>query len=109
MRLARRRSAAWGLEVLEDPTRPIVGELVTNAVRDSHGPIRLRLIRHEVLTVEVSDADVGSPPPQSARIVDENGRGLAMVARLSRRWGTRPVAGGRVLWAEADLAQPSGR
>ncbi|MFI1467083.1 SpoIIE family protein phosphatase [Streptomyces wuyuanensis] len=101
--------AAWGLEVLEDPTRPIVGELVTNAVRDSNGPIRLRLIRHEVLTVEVSDADVGSPRPQSARTVDENGRGLAMVARLSRRWGTRPVAGGRVLWAEADLAQPSGR
>ncbi|MFD7446061.1 SpoIIE family protein phosphatase [Streptomyces sp. NPDC059909] len=107
--LAAGQLAAWGLERLEDSTKLIISELVTNAVRHSDGPIRLRLIRHKVLTVEVSDADVSSPRPQSARIVDEHGRGLAMVAQLSSRWGTRPVAGGKVLWAEADLAHTSGR
>ncbi|MFF4902034.1 SpoIIE family protein phosphatase [Streptomyces sp. NPDC001068] len=101
--------AEWGLAGLEDSMRLIVSELVTNAVRHGAGPIGLRLIRHEVLTVEVSDADPYSPRPRSARNVDEHGRGLAMVARLSRRWGTRPAHDGKVLWAEVDLAHASGR
>ncbi|WP_351232118.1 SpoIIE family protein phosphatase [Streptomyces sp. NPDC002133] len=107
--LAAGQLAAWGLEALEGSMKLIVSELVTNAVRHSDGPIRLRLIQHEVLTVEVSDADICPPPMRSARPVDEHGRGLAMVAQLSRRWGTRPAQDGKVLWAEADLAHTSGR
>ncbi|MFJ4983001.1 SpoIIE family protein phosphatase [Streptomyces sp. NPDC088732] len=97
----------WGLEGLEESTKLIVSELVTNAVRHSTGPIGLRLIHHHVLTCEVFDTDVCSPHLRRARTVDENGRGLFLVAQMSRRWGSRSVTGGKVVWAEAELASAS--
>jgi PAS domain S-box-containing protein len=96
--------AEWGLEGLEDATKLIVSELVTNAVRHSTGPIGLRLIQHQVLTCEVFDTNAGSPQLRRARTIDENGRGLFLVGQLSRRWGARSVSGGKVVWAEEDLA-----
>ncbi|MGW1728981.1 SpoIIE family protein phosphatase [Streptomyces sp. NPDC002306] len=102
--LAAGQLAEWGLEGLEDSTKLIVSELVSNAVRHSTGPIGLRLIRHQVLTVEVTDNDVAIPHLRCAATVDENGRGLFLVSQLCRRWGTRPIPGGKVIWAEKDLA-----
>ncbi|WP_369226989.1 SpoIIE family protein phosphatase [Streptomyces sp. R39] len=102
--VAARQLAEWGLEALGDPTELIVSELVTNAVRHSTGPIVLRLIQHQVLTCEVSDTDLCSPRLRRARTIDENGRGLFLVARLSRRWGSRSVPGGKVVWAEEAFA-----
>ncbi|MFD3451002.1 SpoIIE family protein phosphatase [Streptomyces sp. NPDC058691] len=93
----------WGLEGLGESTKLIVSELVTNAVRHSTGPVGLRLIQHTVLTCEVFDTDVCSPRLRHARTIDENGRGLFLVAQMSRRWGSRSVSGGKVVWAEADL------
>ncbi|MEU4091507.1 SpoIIE family protein phosphatase [Streptomyces sp. NPDC026673] len=107
--LAASQLAAWGQEALDDSVKLIVSELVANAMCHSDGPIRLRLIRHEVLTVEVSDAGARPPCVRGARSVDEHGRGLATVTRLSRRCGTRPARDGKVLWAEAELAGTSGR
>ncbi|WP_426567327.1 SpoIIE family protein phosphatase [Streptomyces canus] len=101
--LAAGQLAEWGLEGLEDSTKLIVSELVTNAVRHSSGPIDLRLTRHNVLTVEVSDAGTCSPRPRNAGTSDEGGRGLFLVSQLSRRWGSRPIPGGKVVWAEKDL------
>ncbi|MCF3132693.1 SpoIIE family protein phosphatase [Streptomyces olivochromogenes] len=94
----------WGLEGLEDATKLIVSELVTNAVRHSTGPIGLRLIQHQVLTCEVFDTNVCFPRPRRAHTTDENGRGLFMVDQLARRWGSRSVSGGKVVWADQDLA-----
>jgi PAS domain S-box-containing protein len=102
--MAARQLTEWGLEGLQDPTQLIVSELVTNAVRRSTGPIGLRLVHHHVLTCEVFDTDANSPRLRHATSVDENGRGLFLVAQLSHRWGARPVAGGKVIWAEQDLA-----
>ncbi|WP_351233520.1 SpoIIE family protein phosphatase [Streptomyces sp. NPDC002133] len=104
--LAAGQLAEWGLEGLEDSTKLIVSELVTNAVRHGTGPIDLRLTRHQVLTVEVSDTGTCSPRPRNASPSNENGRGLAIVSQLSRRWGTRPTPGGKVIWAEKDLDPP---
>ncbi|MFD9001483.1 SpoIIE family protein phosphatase [Streptomyces sp. NPDC059582] len=101
--LTARQLTRWGLEGLQDPTKLIVSELVTNAVRHSTGPIMLRLIQHEVLTCEVADNDAFSPHLRRARTTDENGRGLFLVAQLSRRWGYRPIPEGKVVWAEQDL------
>lgn len=53
--------AEWGLEGLEDATKLIVSELVTNAVRHSTSQIGLRLIHHQVLTCEVFDTNADSP------------------------------------------------
>ncbi|MEV6532338.1 SpoIIE family protein phosphatase [Streptomyces sp. NPDC051639] len=102
-KLAARQLDRWGLERLQDPTKLIVSELVTNAVRHSTGPIGLRLIQHEALTCEVFDNDAFSPHLRRARSPDENGRGLGLVAQLSRRWGYRLIPEGKVVWAEQDL------
>ncbi|MEU9978405.1 SpoIIE family protein phosphatase [Streptomyces sp. NPDC051014] len=108
-RLAAGRLAEWGLSGLEDSTELIVSELVTNAVRHSTGPIGLRLIRHQVLTCEVFDSNDCLPRAHTARTTDENGRGLFLVDRLSRRWDARPEPGGKVVWSEQDLAPPPAR
>ncbi|MFG3309506.1 SpoIIE family protein phosphatase [Streptomyces wuyuanensis] len=102
--LAASQLAEWGLEGLKGTTNLIVSELVTNAVHHSTGPIGLRLIHHQVLTVEVTDTDASPPRMRSAHTNDENGRGLFLVSQLSRTWGSRPISGGKVVWAEAELA-----
>ncbi|MFF2129238.1 SpoIIE family protein phosphatase [Streptomyces olivochromogenes] len=93
----------WRLEHLVATVELIVSELVTNAIRYGGGPIRLRLIQHQVLTCEVSDSNTSHPRPRQPHIIDEQGRGLFLVAQLSRRWGSRSATDGKVVWAEQDL------
>ncbi|MFF3518133.1 SpoIIE family protein phosphatase [Streptomyces sp. NPDC002573] len=105
---AARQLSAWGLEHLATNVELIVSELVTNAIRHGQEPNRLRLIQHQVLTCEVFDGNTSHPRPRHPRILDENGRGLFLVAQLSRRWGSRSATDGKVVWAEQDLpARPS--
>ncbi|MFE7424665.1 SpoIIE family protein phosphatase [Streptomyces sp. NPDC057545] len=99
---------SWGLEELETTTELIVSELVTNAVRYATGPIRLRLLRQSVLICEVSDTSSTSPRLRHARTTDEGGRGLFLVAQLTRRWGTRYTPEGKVIWTEQDLPRTGG-
>ncbi|MFF7732942.1 ATP-binding protein [Streptomyces sp. NPDC007984] len=98
----------WGLESLADLAALLVSELVTNALRHATGPIGVRLVRPSglggVLLVEVSDPLPDPPRERTARPEDESGRGLSLVASSSRRWGTRPGAGGKTVWFE--LAVP---
>ncbi|MFD0503137.1 ATP-binding protein [Streptomyces chiangmaiensis] len=101
--LATRRLAEWGLGHLAESTELIVSELVTNAVRHGAGPIRLRLMRHQFLTCEVYDTGCRSPRLRHPRTTDENGRGLFLVAQLSRNWGTRHTPDGKLIWVEQQL------
>ncbi|MFE5035382.1 SpoIIE family protein phosphatase [Streptomyces sp. NPDC056683] len=102
--LVTRRLVQWGLERLVPSTQLIISELVTNAVRHAAGPIRLRLIRHQVLTCEVSDTSDTLPRLRHACPSDEGGRGLYIVAQLCRRHGARCLTnGGKTVWAEQDL------
>ncbi|MGW2936619.1 SpoIIE family protein phosphatase [Streptomyces sp. NPDC001156] len=102
-RAAARQLSEWGLEHLVATVELIVSELVTNAIRHGKGPNRLRLIQHQVLTCEVFDGNTSQPHPRHPQILDENGRGLFLVAQLSRRWGSRSATDGKVVWAEQDL------
>ncbi|MFG2948433.1 SpoIIE family protein phosphatase [Streptomyces adustus] len=102
-RLVSLQLREWGLEHLVTKMELIVSELVTNAVHHGDGPSRIRLIRHHFLTCEVSDSHTGHPRPRHPLNLDENGRGLYLVAQLSRRWGSRSAADGKVVWAEQDL------
>ncbi|MFF4211814.1 SpoIIE family protein phosphatase [Streptomyces sp. NPDC001796] len=101
--LAARQLSAWGMEHLEATVELIVSELVTNAIRYGGGQVRLRLIQHQVLTCEVSDTSTSHPRPRHPSTLDENGRGLFLIAHLSRRWGSRSASDGKVVWAEQDL------
>ena len=95
--------AAWGLEDLSFTTELMVSELVTNAIRYGKAPIQLRMILQSTLTCEVSDASSTAPHLRHARVFDEGGRGLLLVAQLAERWGARHSREGKVIWAEQAL------
>ncbi|MFJ2960713.1 SpoIIE family protein phosphatase [Streptomyces collinus] len=101
------RLRVWGLEELAFTTELIVSELVTNAIRYGIGPIRLRVLRDgDSLICEVADGSSTSPHLRRAAITDEGGRGLFLVARFARRWGTRYMARGKVIWTEQSTRSP---
>ncbi|MEU1541112.1 ATP-binding protein [Actinacidiphila glaucinigra] len=101
--------ALWVLEHLTESTELIVSELVTNAI--VHGNVKcdrdrtigLRLIRHAVLTCEVSDTSHSRPLLHRPTATDEHGRGLFLVSRLSRAWGARHVPDGKLIWVDQRL------
>jgi hypothetical protein len=83
---------------------------MTNAVQATRKlagrrPVALRLLANaERLVVEVWDCHPGAPVRQVTADDAERGRGLAIVAQLSARWGSRrlgPYA--KAVWAELPL------
>jgi len=83
----------WGLHELADDAALIVSELVTNAadasvVLPERPPVTLRLLADaRCLVIEVWDQSPEDPAPRQAGADDECGRGLAVVAAYSTRWG----------------------
>ncbi|WP_241844523.1 ATP-binding SpoIIE family protein phosphatase [Kitasatospora sp. CB01950] len=104
---ASRTLEQWGLDELVFTTELVLSELVTNAIRYAGGPVMVRLIRSSVLTCEVSDPSATQPRMRRARLTDEGGRGLYLVAQLTERWGSRYTRTGKTIWAEQRLAPPS--
>ncbi|MFE7889736.1 SpoIIE family protein phosphatase [Streptomyces sp. NPDC057412] len=101
---AGRRLESWGLGEAAFTTELILSELVTNAIRYGRSPIGLRLLRdHDGLICEVADGTSTSPHLRRATFTDEGGRGLFLVAQMSRRWGTRYTDRGKIIWAELAL------
>jgi serine phosphatase RsbU (regulator of sigma subunit)/anti-sigma regulatory factor (Ser/Thr protein kinase) len=98
----------WDLSDAVFTAELVVSELVTNAIRYGSRPISLRLI-HDATTLicEVSDSSHTAPHLRRARTFDEGGRGLLLVAQLTRRWGTRHTADGKTIWAELALLPDS--
>ncbi|MGV9940491.1 SpoIIE family protein phosphatase [Streptomyces sp. NPDC003401] len=102
---ARARVAAllrqWHIrDGTRDTMSLLVSELVTNAVRHATGPVTVRLIRagHGLLC-EVGDTGNGRPRLGPGGLLDEGGRGLRIVHRLTARWGVRWTENGKVVWA----------
>ena len=102
--VARKRTheqlAIWNLEKSTFTTELVVSELVTNAIRHATGPIQVRLIKDQSLICEVSDGSGTTPHMRRARLSDEGGRGLFLVAQLTQRWGTRHTANAKTVWTE---------
>ncbi|MEU3708968.1 ATP-binding protein [Streptomyces catenulae] len=97
--------ADWGLEGVADTAVLLVSELVTNSLTYASGPIGVRLERlGGGLLVEVSDPLPDPPLERAATPDDEGGRGLQLVARASRRWGTRHGKSGKTVWFELSVA-----
>ncbi|MGW6356930.1 SpoIIE family protein phosphatase [Streptomyces sp. NPDC055092] len=100
---AGRQLLTWGLTTVAFSTELIISELVTNAIRYGAQPIRLRLLHDRSLICEVADGSSTSPHLRRARPTDEGGRGLFLVARCARRWGTRYTPHGKIIWTEQPL------
>ncbi|MGD9482757.1 SpoIIE family protein phosphatase [Streptomyces sp. TRM70308] len=107
--LALGQLAAWDLDALAFTTELVTSELVTNAVRyGGGGAIELRLTRADTLICEVSDLSSTQPRMRRARLTDEGGRGLYLVAQLTHRWGSRYTRRGKTIWTEQVLTPPGG-
>ncbi|HEY3871434.1 MAG TPA: SpoIIE family protein phosphatase [Actinocrinis sp.] len=110
-RAARRFSVStlekWGATHLADTVCSIVSELVTNAVEHAGTAMELRLrSRPGALVVEVADSDGRLARATPTGAGDERHRGLVIVGTLSARWGVRPTAVGKVVWAQIADAGP---
>jgi anti-sigma regulatory factor (Ser/Thr protein kinase) len=103
-----RQLREWDLKELEFTTELVASELVTNAIRHAGGPLELRLIRtRTLLTCEVSDPSHTHPKMRRAAVTDEGGRGLYLVAQLTKRWGNRYTRRGKTIWTEQPVRPES--
>ncbi len=93
--------AGWGLDHLVGDAVLITSELATNAVTHGGSPFRTSLVRTgDVVRVSVEDGSSAWPRYPRALPDDQAGRGMAIVAVLSRRTGCDSTVGGKVAWAE---------
>lgn len=107
-KVVARQLGAWELDHVAFSTELIVSELVTNAIRYADGTVGLRLFHDDAtLVCEVTDGSNTQPRLRRARIGDEGGRGLFLVAQLSKRWGSRYHQTGKTIWAEVSTTAVS--
>ncbi len=106
--------AEWGLSHLADDAVLLVSELLTNALRASlalpaPAPIVLRLLANdEQLIIEAWDQRAEGYDLQHGAPDDEHGRGLTVVAALSKRWGAGRISSTyKVVWCEIGVARPA--
>ena len=91
-------------EVVADAAA-IASELVTNAVTAGSSAIELCLgLRPNAVYIEVADDADGTVTPAHPEPTDPKGRGLLVVAALSREWGVTSDEGTKQVWAEVPLA-----
>jgi hypothetical protein len=60
-------------------------------------------VRPGALLVEVSDARPELPRAHAARLDDEGGRGLRLLAGSAPRWETERISTGKTVWFELSL------
>ncbi|MEU6198258.1 SpoIIE family protein phosphatase [Streptomyces sp. NPDC047061] len=90
-------------EQVRDNALLVISELVTNAVRFGAGPVTVRLVRAgSRLTCEVGDTGNGRPRPHQGDLLEDTGRGLHVVHKLTTRWGVRWTDTGKAVWAELE-------
>jgi hypothetical protein len=101
-RFLRERSAAWSLPEPVGEQLALVGsELVTNAVLHARTPLTVTLeLQPDRVRVSVSDHSAAPVAPRHYQPDALTGRGLGVVAAVSRSWGVEPATGGKVIWAE---------
>jgi anti-sigma regulatory factor (Ser/Thr protein kinase) len=107
-RLTRTTLTRWRLPDLCDDAETIASELATNALHAATPPrgtlpaIIFAIHRRPgQLRITVWDNGPGLPRPAEPGTDAETGRGLAIVAALSKEWGwwPTPISGGKVVYA----------
>jgi anti-sigma regulatory factor (Ser/Thr protein kinase) len=84
----------------------VVSELVGNAVRHAAPSDQLEVTWDgdaRSVTVAVTDSSHDVPQPRRAGAEDTDGRGLAIVAAMSTKWGVEQTAHGKRVWAQVPV------
>lgn len=104
---ARQVLVEWGLNHLVNDAVLLVSELLTNSLKASWAlreptPIVLRLLANDrQLIIEAWDQWVDAHQLKPGALDDEHGRGLTVVAMLSKRWGVGRISDDyKVVWCE---------
>jgi anti-sigma regulatory factor (Ser/Thr protein kinase) len=103
--LARSWAEGWlaGSEVPEqarDAARLVISELMTNAISQGEGTVRITLeAADDALLVEVFDTGHRLPSLDDPAADATSGRGLRLVDTLSDEWGVREELEGKTVWA----------
>ena len=107
--------AAWALSHLAETATLLVSELITNAIAHAGGvidspddptellgkvaPVMLCVSLRETLLIEIWDQSPTPPIRRAAADDAESGRGLELVAMLSKEWGCNVLtSGGKIVW-----------
>jgi len=99
-RLLGRALERWALPHLVPVAELGVTELISNAIGFASRPITLRVLRTDVITIEVHDDSHALPALRGADVLSDSGRGLYIVDHLTHRWGANRTEGGKVVWFE---------
>jgi anti-sigma regulatory factor (Ser/Thr protein kinase) len=101
-RQLRTQLAAWGVpSEAADDALLVVEELVANALDHARSPFDVVVrLADGALHVAVHDRSTRVPHIQPFDPHAVRGRGLQLVASLSRRWGCEPRVDGKTVWAE---------
>jgi anti-sigma regulatory factor (Ser/Thr protein kinase) len=103
-RFVRDALTAWGLDDPEGDVALVTSELATNAITHGSSPFRTSLVLTDsVVRVSVEDGSRAWPQQHHAHPDDQDGRGMAIVATLSRTSGCDSTPHGKVAWAELDV------
>jgi anti-sigma regulatory factor (Ser/Thr protein kinase) len=90
---------------LVDDTRLVVSEIVTNAVNAGSADVQVTVEIHRAhVRIAVDDHAPSRPQRRWAGPEDDLGRGLTIVAKLSRDWGVEYAEHGKQVWAELRAA-----
>jgi hypothetical protein len=93
--------SAWGASEFTDRAALIASELATNALVHTRSPFALSVSRGESqLRVSVRDSSHTLPVSVRSSSRRAGGRGLPIVASMSRLWGIDALDDGKVIWAE---------
>ena len=76
----------------------LISELASNCVRHARTEFEVRICASDEVRIEVRDLGGGEPRVLSPSPQEPSGRGLRIVEAMSRRWGVRPEAAGKVVW-----------
>jgi signal transduction histidine kinase len=103
--LATMLPAGAVIDTVVDTAELIFSELVTNAINAGTSALELTLAIHrDHLRLAVRDDARGRPQRQDAAPTDSHGRGLEIVAALSRAWGVDRSPPGKQVWAQLPIA-----
>ncbi|MEV4742691.1 ATP-binding protein [Streptomyces sp. NPDC049555] len=97
----------WDLTEIEDTAVLVLSEIVSNAIRWARVPVGREIETSfcrgaDSIRLAVDDADETWPRPRHGD--GTGGRGLALVDKLSHRWGVQGRRGvGKSVWAEVTV------